>query len=58
MADGPKTSGQHPDDTATVLMLLNARVPLTLLIDLASPIHSVDVYRAELDADPLTAEVA
>lgn len=38
---------QHPDDTDTALSLLEAGIPLTLLLDLATPIRSIDVYRTE-----------
>lgn len=38
---------QHPDDTDTALELLEAGIPLTLLLDLATPIRSTDVYRTE-----------
>lgn len=39
---------QHADDdTDTALSLLEAGIPLTLLLDLATPIRSVDVYRTE-----------
>jgi hypothetical protein len=38
---------QHVDETGSVLTMLEAGVPLTLLLDLAMPIHSVDTYRTE-----------
>jgi hypothetical protein len=39
---------QHTDDdTDTALSLLEAGIPLTLLLDLATPIRSIDVYRTE-----------
>jgi hypothetical protein len=38
---------QHVDETGSVLTMLEAGVPLTLLLDLAMPIHSIDTYRTE-----------
>jgi hypothetical protein len=35
------------DEIDTVLSLLQAGIPLTLLLDLAMPIRSTDVYNAE-----------
>jgi hypothetical protein len=59
MATVTPLTGQHPDETDRVLMLLEAGIPLTLLLDLATPIHSDDVYRAEPgEADWLVAGVA
>jgi hypothetical protein len=51
----------HPqmDEIDTVLALLEAGIPLTLLLDLAMPIQSSDVYRTEPGtADWLIAGVA
>jgi hypothetical protein len=39
--------GQQFDEIDNVLTLLEAGIPLTLLLDLATPIRSVDVYRTE-----------
>jgi hypothetical protein len=39
--------GDAVDEITTVLMLLEAGIPLTLLLDLATPIRSVDTYRTE-----------
>ncbi|MBV9485611.1 MAG: hypothetical protein JO246_06090 [Frankiaceae bacterium] len=47
MAASTAMSGQHHDETQTILALLQAGIPLTLLLDLATPIRSVDVYRTE-----------
>jgi hypothetical protein len=38
---------QLADDTDTALSLLEAGIPLTLLLDLATPVRSIDVYRTE-----------
>jgi hypothetical protein len=43
----PTVPDQHIDETTPVLTMLGAGVPLTLLLDLAMPIHSVDTYRTE-----------
>jgi hypothetical protein len=51
----------HPqmDEIDTVLALLEAGIPLTLLLDLAMPIQSAEVYQTEPgSADWLTAVVA
>ncbi|HTW20208.1 MAG TPA: hypothetical protein VME70_08370 [Mycobacteriales bacterium] len=51
----------HPqmDEIDTVLELLEAGIPLTLLLDLAMPIQSAEVYRTEPgSADWLPARVA
>jgi hypothetical protein len=56
-----RTDSSHPqlDEINTVLTLLEAGIPLTLLLDLAMPIHSADVYRTEPgSADWLYAVVA
>lgn len=46
-------------DTTSAFELLKAGVPLTLLLDLATPVHSADVYEQEAgDADWLQAGVA
>jgi hypothetical protein len=42
---GPPSQPAHESDTA--LTLLEAGVPLTLLLDLATAIHSDDTYRTE-----------
>jgi hypothetical protein len=47
------------DEIDTALNLLQAGIPLTLLLDLAMPIHSADVYLTEPgSADWLDAVVA
>lgn len=49
---------QHTD-TDSAFELLKAGVPLTLLLDLATPIHSAEVYELEAgDAEWLQAGVA
>jgi len=59
MAIRTAVSGQQLDEVNTVLMLLGAGIPLTLLLDLATPIHSADVYHEERGvADWLAAGVA
>jgi hypothetical protein len=35
------------DEIDTVLQLLGAHIPLTLLLDLATPVHSDEVYETE-----------
>jgi hypothetical protein len=45
--DRSAESGQREFDLA--LRLLAEGVPLSLLIDLATPPHSREIYRAELD---------
>ena len=35
------------DELATALDLLSSGIPLTLLLDLAGPLHSRDLYRQE-----------
>jgi len=52
--------GLPADDTDTALALLEAGIPLTLLLDLATPVHSADVYQTEPGAADwlLTAGVA
>jgi hypothetical protein len=47
MVETPAMSGTHHEETQTILALLDAGIPLTLLLDLATPIRSVDVYRTE-----------
>jgi hypothetical protein len=53
-------SATNDGEIDTVLALLEAGIPLTLLLDLATPIHSSDVYRIEPGAADwlLTAGVA
>jgi hypothetical protein len=59
MAATTEPSDQRADEVETVLMLLEAGIPLTLLLDLATPIHSFDVYATEAGvADWLVAGVA
>ena len=38
---------QQVDETGSVLTILGAGIPLTLLLDLAMPLRSVDTYRTE-----------
>jgi len=48
--DRAAESGQHELDIA--LRLLSGGVPLSLLLDLATPPHSTDIYNEEVgDAD-------
>jgi hypothetical protein len=59
MAKRNDSSHPHLDEINTVLTLLEAGIPLTLLLDLAMPIHSADVYHDEAgSADWLYAVVA
>jgi hypothetical protein len=43
----PRSSAPQDDEVDTILALLGAHVPLTLLLDLATPVHSVEMYQAE-----------
>lgn len=45
--ESTESTSQHVDESDTALELLGAGIPLTLLLDLATPIHSTDVYRTE-----------
>jgi hypothetical protein len=47
MATASPMAGAYPDEIAEAFTLLKAGIPLTLLLDLATPIRSVDVYRTE-----------
>jgi hypothetical protein len=48
----------HVEESDTALELLHAGIPLTLLLDLAMPIHSTDTYKTEPGAaDWLDAEI-
>jgi hypothetical protein len=59
MAERNDSSNQQLDEIDTALNLLQAGIPLTLLLDLAMPIHSADVYSTEPgSADWLYAIVA
>jgi hypothetical protein len=59
MAENTESSSIHDDDSDAALALLGAGIPLTLLLDLAMPIHSDDVYKTEPGAaDWLAAGVA
>jgi hypothetical protein len=59
MAKHHSSTSPHLDEIDTVLALLEAGIPLTLLLDLAMPIRSVDVYHDEAgSADWLYAVVA
>ncbi len=53
------TDTQHADEVSHALQLLAAGVPLTLLLDLATPVHSSEIYALEAgEADWLYAGVA
>jgi hypothetical protein len=55
----PASDGCHSQETTIALSLLAAGVPLTLLLDLATPIHSHEIYVTEAGtADWLHAGVA
>jgi hypothetical protein len=59
MAERNDSSNAQLDEIDTALNLLQAGIPLTLLLDLAMPIHSADVYSTEPgSADWLYAIVA
>jgi hypothetical protein len=59
MSERAESTSRQPHESDTALTLLEAGVPLTLLLDLATPIHSTDVYRTEPGtADWLEAGVA
>jgi hypothetical protein len=59
MTERAGSTGQHVEESDTALELLEAGIPLTLLLDLATPIHSSDVYKTEPGAaDWLEAGVA
>ncbi|HEX3822928.1 MAG TPA: hypothetical protein VHV79_00500 [Mycobacteriales bacterium] len=47
MTDRTRQIDDHIEESDTALELLHAGIPLTLLLDLAMPIHSTDVYRTE-----------
>jgi hypothetical protein len=49
MTKETRSSNLRIDDTDTALSLLEAGIPLTLLLDLASPIHSEEVYASEFE---------
>jgi hypothetical protein len=58
MTDHIRSTESH-DEVNTALELLSAGVPLTLLLDLASPVHSSEIYALEAgEADWLFAGVA
>ena len=59
MAKRTGSTSLQIEEIDTVLSLLEAGIPLTLLLDLAMPIHSADVYQTEPgSADWLYAVVA
>jgi hypothetical protein len=59
MAKHIESTSPDMEEIDTVLSLLEAGIPLTLLLDLATPIHSADVYSTEPgSADWLYAVVA
>jgi hypothetical protein len=43
----PRSSALPDAEIETILALLGAHIPLTLLLDLASPLHSDEVYVEE-----------
>ena len=43
----PRSSGSQDDEIDAILALLEAHVPLTLLLDLATPLRSAEMYTAE-----------
>jgi hypothetical protein len=47
MAKRTGSTSPQMDEIDTVLELLEAGIPLTLLLDLAMPINSADVYQTE-----------
>jgi hypothetical protein len=47
MAETEPAPIHHDDESDTALELLEAGIPLTLLLDLAMPLHSTDTYRTE-----------
>jgi hypothetical protein len=47
MTTSLRSSSPQNDEVHTVLQLLGAGIPLTLLLDLAMPVHSAEVYHAE-----------
>jgi hypothetical protein len=56
MTTTTRSSSPQIDEIETALQLLQAGIPLTLLLDLATPIHSSEVFLAEPGvADWLTA---
>jgi hypothetical protein len=58
MTDHTRSTETH-DEMTTALELLSAGVPLTLLLDLATPVHSREIYSFEAgEADWLFAGVA
>lgn len=59
MAKNIRLTSPDTEEVDTVLSLLEAGIPLTLLLDLAMPLHSADVYSTEPgSADWLFAGVA
>ncbi len=47
MAETTPSPTYREDESDTALELLEAGIPLTLLLDLAMPLHSTDTYRTE-----------
>lgn len=59
MTDDIRSAQAPIDEVDTALRLLSAGVPLTLLLDLATPVHSEEMYALEAgQADWLYAGVA
>jgi hypothetical protein len=59
MTDNVRISDTQHDEVDLALQLLASGVPLTLLLDLATPVHSAELYSMEAGAaDWLYAGVA
>jgi hypothetical protein len=59
MTDNVRSTDTQHDEVATAMELLAAGIPLTLLLDLATPVHSAEIYALEAGAaDWLYAGVA
>ena len=59
MTDHPRSTGTQRDEVSRAIELLASGIPLTLLLDLATPVHSREIYDTERgQADWLIANVA
>lgn len=59
MTDRLRSTDTQHDEVHTAMELLGAGIPLTLLLDLATPVHSAELYSLEAGAaDWLYAGVA